>query len=307
MPKMKTKTMIPGTMVRVTQWRRTGTKRTGMERTEMNRTTGVAQAVLSAALAAAASIGFADRINAQSPAEVRGREIAAEADLRDFGWGDNSSTMRMVLRNRNGDESIRELHRQALETEEAGFGDKSVITFDAPRDVAGTSLLSHTRILDPDDQWIFLPALRRVKRISSSNKSGPFVGSEFAFEDLVSQELDKYDYRFLGEDTCGELECYMVERTPLYEDSGYTKQVIWWDTVEYRVQRIDYYDRRDALLKTLMYQGYQQYIGEYWRPDLMAMENHQNGKTTDLQFSEWTFANGLTEGEFTPSRLRRGR
>ena len=84
---------------------------------------------------------------------------------------------KMVLRNRNGDESVGKLRRQALEVDEPGLGDRSLITFDAPRDVAGTSLLSHTKILDPDDQWLFLPALKRVKRISSANKSGPFVGS----------------------------------------------------------------------------------------------------------------------------------
>ena len=151
--------------------------------------TTMIRTAMSAVLMTAAMITFAAAVRAQDAAEIRGRAIAEEADRRDYGWGDNSSIMRMVLRNRNGDESVRELRRRALETEEAGAGDKSVITFDAPRDVAGTSLLSHTKILDPDDQWLFLPALKRVKRISSANKSGPFVGSEFAFEDLVSQEL----------------------------------------------------------------------------------------------------------------------
>lgn len=269
--------------------------------------TTMIRAAMSAALTGAAMIASADNVQAQDSGESRGRAIAEEADRRDYGWGDNSTTMRMVLRNRNGDESVREMRRRALESEEAGAGDKSVITFDAPRDVAGTSLLSHTKILDPDDQWLFLPALKRVKRISSANKSGPFVGSEFAFEDLVSQELDKYDYRFVGEEACGDLECYVVERLPLYENSGYTRQVVWWDMDEYRIQRIDFYDRRNSLLKTLTYHGYEQYLGRYWRPDLMAMENHQNGKSTDLEFSEWTFATGLTESDFTPSRLRRGR
>ena len=269
--------------------------------------TTMIQAAMAAALTAAAIIGSANSVVSQQSAEARGLAIAEEADQRDYGWGDNSTTMRMVLRNRNGDESVREMRRRALETEESGAGDKSVITFDAPRDVAGTSLLSHTKILDPDDQWLFLPALKRVKRISSANKSGPFVGSEFAYEDLVSQELDKYNYRFVGEETCGDLECYVVERLPLYENSGYTKQIVWWDKDEYRVQRIDFYDRKDTLLKTLTYHDYEQYLAQYWRPNLMAMENHQNGKSTDLVFSEWTFDTGLAEGDFTPSRLRRGR
>ena len=184
------------------------------------------RALYAAMLAAALSTSPA---MAQQSDEQRGREIAAEADRRDLGWGDNASVMRMILRNRNGDESVRELRRQVLETNEEDAGDKSLLTFDLPRDVAGTSLLSHTKILEPDDQWLFLPALARVKRISSANKSGPFVGSEFAYEDLASQEVNKYDYRFLREETCGDLECFVVTRFPRYENSGYTKQIVWWD------------------------------------------------------------------------------
>jgi outer membrane lipoprotein-sorting protein len=257
---------------------------------------------------AALSLGAAGprSATAQSP-EERGRAVAKAADAADLGWGDNRSTMHMVLRNRGGQESTRTLRRLALETTEDGLGDRSIIVFDAPRDIEGTALLSHTRVLDPDDQWLYLPALRRVKRISSGNKSGPFVGSEFAYEDLVSQEVAKYDYRWLRTEPCGALECDVVERYPKYENSGYTKQIVWWDAVESRVQRIDFYDRKDVLLKTLLWEGYQEYAGAYWRPDRMVMTNHQNGKSTDLVFEDWEFRSGLSEDDFTPSRLRRVR
>jgi hypothetical protein len=232
-----------------------------------------------------------------------GRAIAEEADRQDFGWQDEASELKMVLMNRSGEKSVRELRRQALESAESGHGDKSIIVFDAPRDVQGTALLSHTRILEPDDQWLYLPALKRVKRISSGNKSGPFVGSEFAYEDLVSQEVEKYEYRWLRDEHCGELECAVVERYPRYENSGYTRQVVWWD----KVQRIDFYDRKDVLLKTLKYNDYQEYQGDYWRPGSMSMVNHQNGKSTELVFSDWALGSGLSDSEFTASRLRRAR
>jgi outer membrane lipoprotein-sorting protein len=277
----------------------------------MKATTSIQRASAVGTIAAALALFAATALTPQSltsqSAEERGRAVAEAADANDLGWGDNLATMRMVLRNRGGQESTRELRRMALETTGEGLGDRSIIVFEAPRDIEGTALLSHTRILDPDDQWLYLPALRRVKRVSSGNKSGPFVGSEFAYEDLVSQEVAKYDYRWLRAEPCGDLECQVVERYPRYENSGYTRQVVWWDTAEYRIQRIDFYDRKDVLLKTMTSHGYRAYGDGFWRPERMAMENHQSGKSTELVFEDWQFGTGLEDDDFTPSRLRRAR
>ena len=118
-------------------------------------------------------------------AEEKGLAIAVEADNRDQGWGDQATTSKMILRNSQGAESTREIRGKALEVK--GDGDKSLTIFDTPRDVKGTAFLSFTHTLKADEQWLYLPALKRVKRISSSNKSGPFMGSEFSYEDISSQ------------------------------------------------------------------------------------------------------------------------
>ena len=128
--------------------------------------------------------------------------------------------------------------------QDENIGDRSLVVFDSPRDIKGTALLSHAQILDPDDQWLFLPALKRVKRISSTNKSGPFVGSEFAFEDFTATELNKYSYKWLRSEACGEMTCDVVERYPRYENSGYTKQIAWIDQSVYQVRQLDFYDRK---------------------------------------------------------------
>jgi len=242
----------------------------------------------------------------QTP-EEQGKEIAVEAKKRDTGWHDNIAISIMILRNKQGQESTRKLKQNNFEINETGLGDKSIVVFDEPRDIQGTALLSHTKILDPDDQWLYLPALKRVKRISSKNKSGPFVGSEFAYEDLLAQEVEKYDYKFIKEEKCGELECFVVESYPLYKNSGYTKLQIWWDKDEYRVQKIDFYDRKGSLLKTLTYHGYKQYLNKYWRADKFSMKNHQTGKSTDIIFESWQFALNQNENEFTPARLKRAK
>lgn len=240
-------------------------------------------------------------------AQDKGLSIAQEADRRDLGWQDNNAQMKMTLRNRNGQESKRRLRRWALEVAEAGKGDKSIVLFDHPKDIEGTALLSHTKTVNPDDQWLYLPALKRVKRISSGNKSGPFVGSEFAYEDLVSQELDKYSYLYLKDEVVQGLDSFVVERTPEYKNSGYARQLVWYDKDEYRPQKIEFYDRKNTLLKTLRYEGYRKYGGKFWRASMMKMVNHQTGKSTDLAFADWKFGVGQTVSDFTPNKLKRRR
>lgn len=238
-------------------------------------------------------------------AEERGLEIAREMDRHDTGWGDQTADMRMILRNRQGEESIRELRTRALEVKDDG--DKSLTIFDQPLDVKGTALLSFTHPLEPDDQWLYLPALKRVKRITSRNKSGPFMGSEFAYEDLTSQEVEKYSYKFLREDTLDGRKVFVIERYPEYEHSGYTRQVVWVDQEIYQPLKTVYYDRKNAKLKTLTFSGYKQYEGKFWRPDEMFMENHQTGKTTRLIWSHYQFHTGLTDRDFDRNSLKRAR
>ena len=241
---------------------------------------------------------------AQSDDE-KGRAIAIEADNRDKGFEDSEAKLEMVLRNQHGEESARSMRNQTLEVE--GDGDKSLVVFNTPKDVKGTAFLSHTHAVGADDQWLYLPALKRVKRISSNNKSGPFMGSEFAFEDIASQEIEKYTYKFIREEPLNNLECFVIERFPTDKSSGYSKQVVWFDKDEYREQKIDFYDRKGDLMKTLTYHGYKKYIEKVWRQSEMKMVNHITGKSTDLFFKEYSFANGLSDRDFDKKTLERTR
>ena len=239
-------------------------------------------------------------------AEEKGLAIATEADERDSGYGDSTATMLMILRNRHGQQSSRQMRYRTLEI--PGDGDKSLTIFDSPKDVKGTALLNYTHKNGDDDQWLYLPALKRVKRISSRNKSGSFMGSEFAYEDIASQEIEKYTYKWLRDELYGGMECFVVERYPVdRKNSGYKRQVAWVDKEEYRTWQVEYYDRKDAHLKTLTMTGHQKYIDKYWRPAAMHMVNHQTGKSTDLHFSNYRFNVGLTDNDFNKNSLKRAR
>ena len=238
-------------------------------------------------------------ISAQS-AEERGLRIAKAAEKADEGWGSSSVDLKMVLKNKNGQTSERFLSNNFLELNEDG--DKSLIVFDSPKDVKGTATLTFTHKVGSDDQWLYLPSIKRVKRISSNNKSGPFVGSEFAYEDLSSQEVEKYAYKFVK----AEGSLLYVEQDPVDPKSGYTRRVAVYNKDKgYRLEKIDFYDRKNSLLKTLTYSDYKLYKNKYWRALKLNMVNHQTNKETLLTFSEYNFAAALSDENFTEVALKR--
>ena len=237
----------------------------------------------------------------------KGLAIATEVDIRDKGWDDVSVEGEMVLKNKAGNESVRKFRSTILEAANTAEGDRSIITFSQPRDVRGTALLTHSKIEPEDDsQWIFLPAVKRVKRISSSNRTGKFVSSEFSYEDLGSEEVADNDHIWIEDTACAHdasLTCAAVESRPKNKKSGYSRRVSFIDLEEYRVHQIDFYNRRGDLEKTLNFEDYKQYEGQFWRAHVMIMKNHQTGKSTKLSWGEYSFRQGLTDRDFTPQGL----
>ena len=242
--------------------------------------------------------------DAQTPEEL-GLQIAKDSRERDRGFGNYSATQEMILRNKHGQESRRELRVKVLEVENEG--NQSLFVFDNPKDVSGTAFLVHSYKDKADEQWIFLPALKRVKRISSSNRSGSFMGSEFAYEDMTAPEVEKFTYRYLGEEACGETTCTVVEQVPTDKKSGYRRQVYWRDKDELRVVRVQYFDRKDVHLKTLEIEDFQLYLEKFWRAATMNMMNHVTGKSTTLTWSNYQFGTELNERDFTKTGLKRVR
>lgn len=241
---------------------------------------------------------------AQTP-EQQGLEIAREYDVRDIGYKDYTANMEMILINAQGEQSVRNLRTRTLEIEQDGESERRLLVFDRPADVRGTILLTASKKTRSDDQWLYFPAIKRHKRISSNNKSGPFMGSEFAYEDFSSPEVDKYTYKYLRDETCVDnLSCFVLERYPIEQDSGYSKQILWIDKAEYRLWQVHFYDRKESLLKKLKISGYKQYLGKFWRAEAMEMENVQTRKQTVLNWSAYEFHVGLEIAEFQPNRLR---
>lgn len=246
-------------------------------------------------------IAYSSSSEAQS-AQEKGLAIAKERKLRDEGWGDSSGNMSMILRNAQGEEVERKMRLKSLEQVEDG--DKGLTIFDQPLDVKGTVFLNFTHANEPDDQWMYLPKLSKVKRIRSRNKSGPFMGSEFSFEDMSSFEIEKYKFKYLGDETYEGQACFVLEQIPTDENSGYSKQIVWVDKKHYRALKIEFYDRKGSLLKELLNFDFTLYLDKYWRPLRVEMFNEQNGKSTELITHELNFNTGLTDNDFNKGTLK---
>ena len=261
--------------------------------------------LLKAGLLTLAVVGAFSSTTFAGEAEDKGLAISKESKARDLGWTDSQAEMEMLLRNQHGETSTRQMRIKSME--QANDGDKSLTIFDSPRDVKGTAFLSFSHPTANDEQWLYLPALKRVKRISSRNKSGSFMGSEFSFEDLTSFEVEKYDYKYIKDETINGIDCFVVEQYPKDKYSGYKRRIVWIDKAEYRSQKVDFYDRKDSLLKTLTFSDYGKYVEKYWRASKLEMVNHQSGKSTLLSWNNYQFKKGLQEKDFNKNALKRAR
>jgi len=236
---------------------------------------------------------------------AKGLAIARERKERHAGWGDMKADMAMTLRNAKGKTNSRRIRSQSLEV--VDDGDLSLAIFDHPLDIKGTSFLTHSHVLETDEQWLYLPALKRVKRINAKTRSGPFMGSEFAYEDMSSFEVEKYDFEFLRDESIGAVECYVTQSQPRDQHSGYSRMVSWIDKRDFKVLKVDYYDRRGDLLKTFEASDYTRHEGRFWRAATVKMLNHQTGKSTDINWQNFRFGTGLSAADFNKNSLKRAR
>lgn len=237
--------------------------------------------------------------------EEKGLRLALEADARNQGFGSFTADMTMILFDRQGHESRRHMRFKVLEMSDDG--DKSLIVFDQPRDVQGTALLTHAHINEPDDQWLYLPALKRVKRISAATRAGSFMGSEFSYEDMTTPLVDEFTYKYVRDEPCGALMCTVIEHFPLEAKSGYSRKLVWQDTTELRAWKVELYDRKGTHAKTLTFKDYEQYLDQFWRAADMTMVNQLSDKRTVLKWSNFHFRDDLEDNEFTQTALRRVR
>ena len=189
--------------------------------------------------------------------------------------------------------------------------EKRLIIFMAPADIKGTGMLIYDHENKQDDMWMYLPALRKTRRIISSEKSKNFMGSEFTNADMAAANIDDFKYELLGDETVQGTDCWKIKSNSISDEItdeyGFISQILYIGKDDFTLRRSIYFDRENDTLKTLennnieqVDPGSKKYMARH-----MIMQNHQNGRKSEIIMEKITLNDQLDSDMFTTGFLER--
>ncbi len=255
--------------------------------------------ITTAIIAMIFAMGFSPEVTGQS---LTGEQIIEKVYNRPTG-DDQTSDLAMTLINKSGAQRVREIKQF---TKDLGDVEKSIMFFLSPADVKNTSFMSWTYDSDQsDDQWIYLPALKKTKRISSDSKSDYFMGSDFTYDDLGDRNLEDDTHKLLREESLDGIDYYVVESVPVDEDYMYSKTVVWVNKTSFIGLKKEFYDEDEDLLKILSIKDIEKLSG-IWVITNSEMKNVQKNHKTTIELKNIQINTGMSESKFSERMMMRG-
>lgn len=243
---------------------------------------------------------FLGTINAQ---DLSGKDVMRLVDDRNDG-DDKKSQTTMTLINKNGKKRVRSM---LAYSKDYGKDSKGIFYFQKPADVKGTGFLtwSYDDVSKDDDRWLYLPALKKSRRISGSSKNNYFMGSDLTYDDMGGRSVDEDVHTLIGEESIDNKPCFVVESVPKKSDEMYSKIVSYVDKGSYIVIKAQFFDRQKKLLKVLKVLEIKD-IQKIPTVTKMQVQNVQTSHKTIMQTSDVKYNLGLKDSLFRVSTLERG-
>ncbi|MBP5438445.1 MAG: outer membrane lipoprotein-sorting protein [Treponema sp.] len=210
----------------------------------------------------------------------------------------------MTLTNKKGKTRVREV---TMKTKDYGDVEKNLIVFTTPKDVAGVSYLTfdYDAAGKESDSWLYMPAMKKVRRISGTSKGDDFMGTDFTYDDVGSdRDLDDYTYKLLGEENAEGFACYKVECKAKDKTVKNPRYIVWIRKDNFIMTKADFYDKQDMLQRQLVCSGIEKIEG-FWTTKKMNMTNVQTGHSTLLEMTNIVFGLDLSDNLFTQGALER--
>ena len=220
------------------------------------------------------------------------------------------ATATMTIVDDKGRERIREI-AQITKLYDNGDTEKKLVRFLAPADVKGTGLLTFDYREQDDDIWLYMPALRKTRRIISSEKAKSFMGSEFSYADMTPPTLENFTFEFLGEEEVHESPCWKIAMIPITDDiadeNGFSKKISYISKKEYMIRKAVYYDIDGELHKELDVRSIRLLDPDNrkYRATHMVMDNLQNGRSSILKMNQIMYNPEVGDEYFTTRYLER--
>ncbi len=235
-------------------------------------------------------------------AQLTGLQIIEKVYNRPTG-DDQSSNLTMTLINSQGKQRVRKLTQYLKDN---GTVEKKIMFFTAPADVKGTSFMNWSYSNGKsDDQWIYLPALKKIKRISSDSKGDYFMGSDFTYDDLGDRHPSQDTHKLLREETVNGVKCYVVQSIPKDEDYMYSKTITWINKATFIGVKKEFYDEDGDLLKIMNVNSSQKVNGIIVVTKI-TMQNKQKNHKTIMSLSNVKINTGVPDSKFTERMMMRG-
>ncbi len=233
-------------------------------------------------------------------AEMTGAEIMQK--VRDqIRSQDRTTDMTMRIQARRG-ERVRQIR---MYSKSYGDVDKTLLRFLKPTDVKGTGFLIWGHKERNDDQWLYLPALKRVKKIASNKRGGSFMGSDFSYYDMEDRSVDESEHRLVSTEPCGDTECYVIESIDKDKKRAtYSKALVWVQKDIFVNVKMELFDKKGKHIKTATFGDYEKIKG-YWVAKKVTMKNLKKKSQTVLELSNIRIDEGLGDEFFTQRYLQR--
>ena len=214
------------------------------------------------------------------------------------------ANLKMTLINSKGNKRVREIKQFV---KDFGKVEKKIMFFISPADVKNTSFMnwSYDKPGKDDDQWIYLPALKKIKRISSDSKGDYFMGSDFTYDDLGDRKPEDDNHKILRTEKVDGLECYVIESTPKDEDYMYSKTITWVVKDRWYGVKKEFYDEDGEHLKTLKLRKAEKIKG-FWIILSVEMNNIQKNHKTIMELSNVKINEGIPSKYFSERMMKRG-
>lgn len=240
-------------------------------------------------------------VYAKLPADFTGRDIMIKVDDRDDG-DTRQADLKMVLVNKAGETREREIHSRQ---KDYGKDTKAIMSFLTPADVKGTGYLSweFDNPEKEDNRWLYMPALRKIRRISGSSNDDYFMGSDFTYDDMGDRNVDEDTHKILATELFDEMQCYKIESTPKDPDDNYTQKILWVRQDIFVTTKVEYYNDQ-GLMKILHVSDIQQ-INGVWMAHKMEMDNIQENHKTIITYKNIVINETIEDNQFRPETLKR--